>query len=606
MSETLPPPVYSQQDPATSSVLSPALEGPPDPQIAISPTVDSVNFQKGFLGADGERAAIEGELQIKGAEPGRWHRITMSLRTVEKAFDEEIELGKSDLTLFSCSLSSVSSLPTSILFAIPLMPDAPQSIRTAQSSLTHSLVVTLHPSDSVTRTISKTMVVHTRRYSAHGYTLPIAPETFSMSEPILVRVQVPRTTFMPGDAIPLYVTIPPPDRSIVVGQGLRLRNVRAEFIRIVTNSVSLDDSSTLATFKTILAHSGASCRFHSSRPLQMRFVLHQVSPTGSPTEAQAVLPPFEHDFTNSSDADSPSISQSTLLHNVTFCLEVHVSLVDTTRHTERIHTVTVPITVIPAPAPLPEVAAGIDNAYSKKHDRPPTKTNRYEEADYVPNYHEGEAGPSVPYGAPPPFEERDAPPPFSMSAAEASSSHSGLPTFLEAESHLMAPSEDEEDEHELGMASEIPGEGTLFGFSAAGQFDGHSEEGQRATTPPPTLEMASFDTDVTPLADIPSTTTLGLVFDQEESSHDPPPPPPPMDDPSDPPPTIDSDFRVHDTHTASTSPEPQLVIRPLSPAAAVASTDAAQTQGHAPPPYRVPSGEREEEHSNGGPPPYMG
>jgi hypothetical protein len=65
MSENIPPPIYSQHP---VNALS-------EPEILIIPTGDAVNFQKGFLGAEGERAAIEGELQIKGADVGRWSRL---------------------------------------------------------------------------------------------------------------------------------------------------------------------------------------------------------------------------------------------------------------------------------------------------------------------------------------------------------------------------------------------------------------------------------------------------------------------------------------------------------------------------------------------------
>ena len=42
---------------------------------AIVPTTSALGFQKGYLGADGERAAIEGELQVKGSTAGRWGRV---------------------------------------------------------------------------------------------------------------------------------------------------------------------------------------------------------------------------------------------------------------------------------------------------------------------------------------------------------------------------------------------------------------------------------------------------------------------------------------------------------------------------------------------------
>lgn len=76
MSQHLPPPTYSQQDPVEpASTVSLTHQDQSDPQILILPTADGVNFQKGFLGADDERAAIEGELHIKGVDNGQWARV---------------------------------------------------------------------------------------------------------------------------------------------------------------------------------------------------------------------------------------------------------------------------------------------------------------------------------------------------------------------------------------------------------------------------------------------------------------------------------------------------------------------------------------------------
>jgi hypothetical protein len=70
-----PPPTYSQRDPGrqSNSLLS-------EPQLLISPPVDEIDFQKGYLGADGERAAVEGELQIKDLEPKRWSKMYALIR----------------------------------------------------------------------------------------------------------------------------------------------------------------------------------------------------------------------------------------------------------------------------------------------------------------------------------------------------------------------------------------------------------------------------------------------------------------------------------------------------------------------------------------------
>ncbi|KAJ7597167.1 hypothetical protein C8J56DRAFT_1159127 [Mycena floridula] len=638
------PPIYSQEPPDAGGTSSEELEETfPEPQILIIPTVDVLNFQKGFLGADGERAAIEGELQIKGVDgdSARWTKVTMSLRTAEVAFEREIELGLSEVVLFS---ASTAPLPASLLFSIPLMPDTPQSLHTPHSALMHTLTATLHPADRTLAPILKTTEVHTRRYTSHAHTLIISPETRTLQEPTQVKVELPRTTFKAGEAIPAYVTIPSPSKELV-DRGLRLRNIRAELVRVVNvkrddgddveiaetseptvveGSSTLPEKSSLAssskaptsplfpgsTYRSILSRSGAQCRFHASRPVQMRLVLRQSPLTNSPPSD------FHRSLDSSSldsDADCPAISQLTLLHSVSFRVNILISFVDMSNRTERISSISIPVSILPPPAPLPEIAASMDVAYQKKHDRPPAKTNRQEDADFsAPRYTEGQAGPSF---APPPFEERDAPPPFFSSAAEASSS-TRLPTFLESESEIIMPHDSSETAQPTQASPMFAGEGITFGFSVEDQFDGHSQNSRRSSTPPPSLEMASMDTDVTSLAEMlepeRSIEVLGIVLDQQSqpSSSAPPPPPPALDDPSDPPPSIDSDsFRSPDAPRQN-SPQPSPPLHPVynespgphppSPAPLEQPSDA-----HAPPPYLVPDETHEEQEHVNRPPPYV-
>ncbi|KAK7064388.1 ARID domain-containing protein [Favolaschia claudopus] len=666
--ESLPPPTYSQE--AELSDASSTSDADLHPQILITPSSDSINFQKGYLGAEGERAAIEGEIQIKGAELRRWARLTVSLRVIETAFQREIELGFSEVELFSASATSSSSgaaadavLPSTFLFAIPLMEDTPQSLRTPHSSISHTLTASLFPQDSSSLPVTKSLIVHTRRYTAHSHSVVVSPETHALDEPTRVEVQVPRTTFVAGEIIPLYVTVPPPPRELVVDQGLRLRNVRVELLRIVEvkkneeNAYSYEDFTSSngesssgpstataypvdkpplpstskaaasllfpgpnSTIKTVIARSGASCRFHSSRPVQLRFVLHQPSPSASPSDFQINLPTSDYGHFES-DAECSSITQLTLLHSVTFQLNVYASFVDMSTRTERISTISIPVVLLAPPAPLPQIAPSMDAAYSKKHDRPPARTVRQEEGDFAPHYSEGEAGPSGLGGAPPPFEERDAPPPFFSSATEASSS-SRLPTFLESEREIIIPP----DGHHSGLQHpDVPplivGEGVDFGFSAADQFDGHTEDIQRSSTPPPTLEMADRDANLTPLTVMHeperAIEALGLVLDQHEEDSrggevELPPPPPALDDPSDPPPSIySSDFRSPNTPHPPSPPLAAYVapestrMTPLS--SAPDGSDPASHGNHAPPPYIVP----EQQHTHqrdehvARPPPYV-
>jgi hypothetical protein len=199
----------------------------------------------------------------------------------------------------------------------------------------------------------------------------------------------------------------------------------------------------------------------------------------------------------------------------------------------------------------------------------------------VPQYSEGQAGPSaIPaYGAPPPFEERDAPPPF-FAPGEGSTA-AGLPSFLESEREIIvAHDQAQSDIQHVPSSPLIHGEGIEFGFPSSSEFDGHSLDvsgADRSSTPPPSLEMASQDTDITGLTELQGTEeaiqALGLVLEQQEQQNQgsgPPPPPPPMDDPMDPPPAIDFDFRAgsesgHDTPTGPPPPHESYVPVPESP-----------------------------------------
>ncbi|KAF8912811.1 hypothetical protein CPB84DRAFT_1759565 [Gymnopilus junonius] len=629
--------------------------GPSEPQILIIPTTDSVNFQKGFLGAEGERATIEGELQLKAVDAARWGRVVVSLRSFESAYQHEVELSYVEVELYRKSGPGGPTIPPTMPFSIPLLQDTPQSIQTSHSFLGHTLTASFYPVDGRQPIFSKSLTVHTRRYSAHASTLPASPEVHSIDNPTHVEVQVPRNTFTSGEPIPLYVTVPPPSRETVVNKGLRLRNVRTELVRVIkvrrdvedhdadtdsdigmeeTESQSQSGSSHLeahgqqsepsssklplsplflgSSYRAIIARSGASCRFHSSRPIQLRFVLHQTS-SGTASDSHGHLGQIE------SDIENPLLTQSTILHSVSFYIKVHISFVDTSNQTERVSTVVIPISILPPPAPLPQVSQTLDDAYQKKHDRPPARTVRQEEADpSIPHYSEGEAGPSMlSSGAPPPFEERDAPPPFFVSAFDTSST-SRLPTFQESESEIILP---EVNDHmdEVPLLREIPGEGTIFGFPPDQQFDGHSEDMQRSLTPPPTLEMASRDTNLTALTDQPSHITIeaiNLVLDQREEVvqvEEQPPPPPAMDDPSDPPPSIDSDFRSPATvgqgspsRAASHSYHQSDANHTLqTPTPASPPEEAQVSHGHAPPPYLNPDGHHEIENDQVvRPPPY--
>lgn len=85
------PPLYSQdapernyEDNTANTSASRNVQTMEGPQILILPATDAISFQKGFVGAEGERAAIEGELQIKGGASGLYNKVfVLSLSWME-------------------------------------------------------------------------------------------------------------------------------------------------------------------------------------------------------------------------------------------------------------------------------------------------------------------------------------------------------------------------------------------------------------------------------------------------------------------------------------------------------------------------------------------
>ena len=586
----------------------------------------------------------------------------VSLHTVETSFGRQVELYKSEIVLFSRT-SLTQFVPAAFPFAVPLMSDAPESLDTPKSSIVHALTATVCSSINEGQSFSKSIVVQPRRYTAHALTLRPSPVTKKLDSPTPVEVQIPRTKFQAGEWIPVYVTIPPPKRELVVEQGIRLRSIRAELVRVIkvkdqeasepssgfdfeTDSEEVDvrgppqattSTATVAnktakvvngsakgwTTKTIVTRSGAGCRFHAARSIRQRLILHQ------PLEPPNIEPSqmYSHPHRPNKDPDPelgfPFISQTTLLHCVTFRLVVYITFINMSHHTEHVEMIVIPLTIVPPPAPLPEADADLDSAYRKKHDQPPQRTIRGDDSENTPHYEE--AGPSY---APPPFDERDAPPPFQEPS---SSNVTRLPTFLEAEGEIYTSTQTENekaDHHHHSRELVIPGEGVQFGFAVADQFDGHmvepEERGRRSTTPPPTMEMANRDPDVTGLASMDqpelAMEALGLALERhgEEASlgalpatlttmttlteGEQPPPTLVMDDPSDPPPSIDSDYSDARgmAHQPPPPPPPQSlgVQSQSTPHDPTARTP---VDRNAPPPYLVP-----DNHQDGArPPPYI-
>jgi hypothetical protein len=102
------PPIYSYYS-SEDQLASTSFSSPRDPQITISPAADALHFQQGCLGIDGERPALEGEIQIKGAQGRVWESLSTSSPGIQyrvlMMFDiQDINSGKQRvISLTNCS-----------------------------------------------------------------------------------------------------------------------------------------------------------------------------------------------------------------------------------------------------------------------------------------------------------------------------------------------------------------------------------------------------------------------------------------------------------------------------------------------------------------------
>ncbi|CAE7184796.1 unnamed protein product [Rhizoctonia solani] len=651
-SSHVPPPLYSEDPQSNQSGVDLSSLGG-QPLILITPSEGKTSFQSGFLGAEGDVSSFEGEVHIKSASMEQWQTVTITYRSEEHVGINKVELGFSKHVLYSqeqapssSTSPDTSTLPGVLPFSIPLTPDTPQCLHTSTSAISHTLTVTLE--SSTLPSASKSIDIHTRRYTTiiSPY-LPVAPRRISLDAPTPTTVEIPRTIFRSGEPIPLYWDIPPPDRA-VIQRGARLRNLRAELVRLIRvdtgdedddddaeslvsedetgwaptepdmnlfnsppptagfekgSSMQADQQSTSGLLPsggpmhpTIVTRSGAPARLHPTRHVRVRLVLHGLSHN---PDADIQQQENTHEV-------CASISQTTLMHDVSFHVILRASfLIDGQEQTIKAR---IPITIIPRVIPQVEIPGEIEEAYMKKHDKPPTRTVRADDADHEEGPSNGpppafEEGPHIlgnepaapppfvdaPYTAPPMDPSGSQPPAFHESELRANEQDGRLPTFFESESAAVAASSSStsrvpppapsgtfgewtQASPNSEMELRFPGEGSTYGFPPNEQFDGltlglpRNEQGlpndpglshphSRAVLSPDILADINSDPPppLTPVGeDVVSNLAMRLQLLAAAASSDhnenAPPPPPALDDPADPPPSINDHFRNDSGH----------------------------------------------------------
>ncbi|GAA5977380.1 hypothetical protein JCM5350_002446 [Sporobolomyces pararoseus] len=303
--------------------------------LNLSPPQESTTFQLGYLGHG--QAFIAGEIQVKYAgseeeERPHFSKLVIIFRGIERVEGSEaIELCEQKEVVWgegaagsstSTSITTTSAFPpTNSPFKLRITPDLPVCLHLGSSSLEYSLHAELHFSDTSLAPIVRCAPVHLARTSPPGSSLSdfnltspsgtsapsTTPSIASTEDPLPFSIKLPRTVFRRGEPVELLARIEVPTAQ-AVRDGLRLRTVSAELSRTIkVNSVSSGSTASALdpgrSHRTVLAHSGKSARFSPNRPIVIKLTLH---------------PPME--------LSCESITQSTILHSVTFAVTVTVGL----------------------------------------------------------------------------------------------------------------------------------------------------------------------------------------------------------------------------------------------------------------------------------------
>ncbi|GAA6015217.1 hypothetical protein JCM11491_000507 [Sporobolomyces phaffii] len=294
---------------------STAGAGGPSVLVNLSPPPDSTTFLV-------NHASIAGEVQVKFAARDRpaCSRLVVTFRGIERVEGEPpIELSEQHVVVWqegaqgtshSQSASASESYPPAVSpFTLVVTPDLPVCVHLGSSSLEYSLTSALYFADPSIPPVTRSAPVHLTRPPSRASPpadldpVSLAPLVVSATDPIACSLKLHRNVFRPREPVTLSVRVEIPTAE-AVAHGLRLRTISAELVRTIdVKSVARDAPPAPPPHRTVLAHSGKSARFSPTRPVVIKLTLH---------------PPAE--------LACEAITQSTILHTVSFAVMVTVGL----------------------------------------------------------------------------------------------------------------------------------------------------------------------------------------------------------------------------------------------------------------------------------------
>ncbi|POV98393.1 hypothetical protein PSTT_14488 [Puccinia striiformis] len=265
-----PPPVYNknqQRNEQEGFILN------------LTPLPTKVTFRTGI-------ASIEGELQFKLLQITKFsfQELKLELMGIEKNSSEQNQLIHSIITFWKNETDNNSAVPPSLSpFNFNLPNHLPQCIHLQnRHGINYKLTASLTYQDHHSEVLQKstlTIPIHITKPTTND--LEQEQQQFS-----LLPVEIKALTYthlchcLPNSTVSLQtsssqIRIPPPVEQLINDKGLQLRSVRAELRKHICDRSHPENQVT-----AVLAISGKSCRFSSSRAVFLRLRLHSnLSPT---------------------------------------------------------------------------------------------------------------------------------------------------------------------------------------------------------------------------------------------------------------------------------------------------------------------------------------
>lgn len=277
-----PPPLYSPLVASSSSNASHA-NGQGALQFDIVPRAEDSSFQVGYQGLQargfdvwlrgdvlvkwahaathrgGNRGDQNNELAPPGTAQSAFSQCTIDLLATETVHLDNVptvhQLHHSSLVLWRSPDAPASSSdaaigasrpPSTMAFEFQLPEELPHCIHLPGVKLEYRLIATLLPAPWAIEQepVTTSVLTHITRYTPPGSShqllppaIPIgtfseSPRTWQIEDPTKVQITLGMTLLRRADPIKIKIRVPPPDEK-AVEQGLRIRSVEAELIRVV-------------------------------------------------------------------------------------------------------------------------------------------------------------------------------------------------------------------------------------------------------------------------------------------------------------------------------------------------------------------------------------